>query len=94
MAGSQVEVQARVSIGLARGASHMLCKLPLPMTGESFIFFPPVISRCVQGTAEPQTFLLSLLVVQNLHLAIFDYECFLWLFCGSRSKYSKQFKNT
>ena len=65
-----------------------------PAQDRGIIHFFPVILRCVQGTTQPQTFLLSLLVIQNLHLAVFDYECFLWLFCGSCSKYSKQFKNT
>lgn len=93
LAQSGVEVKALVSICLLCIISHMLCKIP-QAPDHSFFFFSPVISRCAQGTTQPQTSVLSLLVSQNLHLEGFEYERFLWLFCGSFSKYSKQFKNT
>lgn len=91
LAQSHFEVRALLLICLPCVISHMLCKMPGPRTIH---FSPSVISRCVQGTAQLQTLLLSLLVSQNLHLAVFEHEYFLWLFCGSFSKYSEQFKNT
>lgn len=93
LALSQVEAKVRVWIFLPCISSPALGKNP-PIQDQAIIHFFPWISRYVQGTTRLQTFLLSLLVSQNLHLAVFEYECFLWLFCGSFSKYSKQLKNT
>lgn len=38
-------------------------------------FLPPYNLEVCAGQSQPQSFLLSLLVSQNLHLAAFEYVC-------------------